>query len=232
MTLKELLKKHKGNKAAAARELGMARTTFRETLEKEGVGENLAESKMKFAYQLRIKNLEGQLKEAIREQVTADEVRAFIFALNSQKPSPPSWTFNTKYGGGFRDVPTLFLSDFHWGETVEAGETNGLNVYNLEVAEKRLEKIGTNFLDLSFNHFANPEYPGLVLLLGGDMVSGSIHDELDKTNAMPMLAVVLHLKDRMIAFIDLMLTEYDEVLVLCEYGNHGRQTIKRAHKLA
>lgn len=39
----------------------------------------------------------------------------------------------------------------------------------------------------------NPDYPGIVVALAGDMVSGDIHQELKETNEVPTIASVVEL---------------------------------------
>ena len=41
----------------------------------------------------------------------------------------------------------------------------------------------------------NPNYPGIVVPLGGDMISGSIHDELIETNDGTSIEHVIELVD-------------------------------------
>jgi hypothetical protein len=47
-----------------------------------------------------------------------------------------------------------------------------VNAYNLEIARKRARTFIEHAIDLLTNHTVNPQYPGIVFALGGDMFSG------------------------------------------------------------
>jgi hypothetical protein len=128
----------------------------------------------------------------------------------------------------------LFASDWHFGEVVRAEEINGVNSYNLTIARRRARLFTDRAIDLLKNHMVNPNYPGIVFALGGDMVSGDIHMELKETNELPSLPIVLELRDTLIGCIDLLRDHFGKVFLPCVAGNHGRQTQKpqakfRAH---
>ena len=54
-------------------------------------------------------------------------------------------------------------------------------------ARQRAKRLVENTIDLLMNHMVNPKYPGVVINLGGDMVSGDIHEELSATNEKEMM---------------------------------------------
>jgi hypothetical protein len=75
----------------------------------------------------------------------------------------------------------LLLSDLHWGEVVRAEEIGGANEYDMAVAQSRLRNVIQTTIELLREHVVG-DYPGIVVPLGGDMISCSIHDELQQTN--------------------------------------------------
>jgi hypothetical protein len=79
-------------------------------------------------------------------------------------------------------------------------------------------------------HMVKPVYPGIVLCLGGDMVSGNIHQELLETNELPTIPAMLDLCGVLIKGIDLLQEEFGKVVLPCVTGNHGRNTIKMPAK--
>jgi predicted phosphodiesterase len=121
-------------------------------------------------------------------------------------------------------------TDWHWGEVVEPGQIGGVNLYNMEVSKARAKAFVTNTVDLLKNHMVNPDYPGIVLMLGGDMVSGTIHDELVETNEQPIMPVVLDLFGVLSWVVKSFADEFGRVLVPAVRGNHGRTTHKPRHK--
>lgn len=163
------------------------------------------------------------------------KVRSAIFGLSEETPAPPGWLLReggkSKNGPG---VPTLFASDWHWGEVVNGTEINNVNSYNLKTAHQRARLLVERTIDLCFNHMVSPKYEGIVFALGGDMVSGDIHEELAETNELPSLPTVLDLSGQLIRIISELADKFNRVHVPAVVGNHGRQSRKprakfRAH---
>jgi hypothetical protein len=124
-------------------------------------------------------------------------------------------------------VPTLFASDFHWGEVVDSTQIGGVNEFDMAIAHERLRTLVEVAIDLLRNHIAQDgEYPGIVFPLGGDMVSGDIHEELSATNEQEMMPVVVDLWGALVWAIERLADEFGQVFVPCVTGNHGRNTKK------
>jgi hypothetical protein len=70
------------------------------------------------------------------------------------------------------------------------------------------------------------EGPGIVLPLGGDMISGNIHDELAHTNELNTMPTVLDLFGKLASLITTMADTFGRVFAPCVTGNHGRDTHK------
>lgn len=162
------------------------------------------------------------------------KVREVIFGLAEAKPDAPGWMINPPKAKHSPGVPTVLASDWHWGEVVDPAQINGVNKYNLQIAHRRAKRLVERTIDLLKNHMVNPTYPGIVFALGGDMVSGDIHDELRETNEVPTIPTVLDLLDTLIACITALADAFGNVRVPCVTGNHGRNTQKirakgRAH---
>jgi hypothetical protein len=175
-----------------------------------------------------INNLKSALARAQRENDTAEEIRRTIFGLSEHDPAPPSWV--SKIGGPseHRGGPVTIWSDWHYGETIDPDQVGGVNKFNAEIGEKRAKKLVDTTIDLCFNHMgsAAKKYPGIVICLGGDMISGNIHDELAETNDRTSWQAVNDLTDLMAGCIDKMATKFGKVFLPCVVGNHGRGTHK------
>jgi hypothetical protein len=168
----------------------------------------------------RLKNLEAQL-------LTDEYVRERIIKLVGGEPRIPEWT--RKAVGKVSDlagVPTLFCSDWHWGEVVRPSEIGGVNEYNLKIAHKRAETLFTVASDLLMNHLTANNYPGICLILGGDMISGDIHDELRESNEEPTMVVWLDLLGVLEKSIKTLRNNFGNVFIVGVTGNHGRNTHK------
>lgn len=142
-------------------------------------------------------------------------------------PSPPAWLRKSPSKPKCLGTPTLFLSDLHWGECVDPKQINGVNQYNLDIARRRLRRVIDTTLTMLMDHLQPGGYPGMVVALGGDIVSGNIHEELRETNDASILAIVLDVTDHLIAGIDRLLEAgIPHVFVPCVVGNHGRMDRK------
>lgn len=145
---------------------------------------------------------------------------------SSTKVREPSWVLKSYAGDGLTGVPTLFLSDLHWGEVVDPKQIGGVNEYNLEIANERLKYTTEMAIDLCLTHIAKPNYPGIVVALGGDIFSGDIHEELQITNAVPTMVALLDAQAAMIWTLKRLADAFGRVFVPCVVGNHGRNTKK------
>jgi len=122
------------------------------------------------------------------------------------------------------------LSDVHWGEVVDPATINGINEYTPETAEASVVR----FFELVRWHIemfrSRIEIKELVLILGGDLITGHLHDELLETNALGPIPEAIAVKAANKSGIDYLLEDHDLSLNLaCVYGNHGRITAKRRH---
>jgi len=215
-----------GNAAAAARELKLSERTVRDRLaaaRKAGIAPTLDEHLL-----ARVKRLESELADAQKKALTDVLVKNHIIGLAqavSNTPTP-SWLLSTSKPDSAPGVPTLFLSDLHWGEVVKPSQINNVNRYNVDIATQRLEALGTRAVRLLSILSPTFDYPGIVLVLGGDMISGNIHDELTATNEMNSMPTVLDLFGKLCGFIEGMADKFGKVFLPCVTGNHGRDTTK------
>lgn len=171
-----------------------------------------------------VKELQKKIKELSKESADAATLKRLIHGCTQRPIRAPDWLSRPNYEGKHwhHGVPTLFLSDLHWGETVYSKQVNGVNAYNLDIAVERLHRVIQSTRTLLFEVLNKPNYPGIVLALGGDMVSGNIHEELRETNCAPITEIVVHLVEHLIAAINALLEDFDYVFVPCVVGNHGR----------
>jgi hypothetical protein len=126
-------------------------------------------------------------------------------------------------------VAVAVASDWHVEETVDSVSVNGLNAYNLGVAEKRIDQFFTNVVRMTEIQRAGVDINDCVLFLGGDLMSGYIHEELQETNSLSPTETILWLQERLTAGIGLLRKNFKRILVPCCYGNHGRTTKKPRH---
>jgi hypothetical protein len=129
-----------------------------------------------------LKITKEKLKAAEGQLLTDEYVRNQILRFAVGEHKPPQWTLELKgKASDLTGVPTLFASDWHWGEVVRPSEIGGTNEYNLDIARKRVKTLTSVTCELLTQHLSTARYPGVVLLLGGDMISGDIHEELKES---------------------------------------------------
>lgn len=175
----------------------------------------------------KIAELYTEIKRLKTERVTAEEIRQYLFGLSNEIPIIPEWTvLDRGKTPGVSGIPCFQMSDWHWSEVVKPEQVFGKNEYNIEIAKERVRIMVEHLIDLLFNHFVHPSYPGLVALLNGDFISGTIHQELIATNEFPIMPSVLSVYGTLIWTFEQLLQRFKKIAVFATPGNHSRTTNK------
>lgn len=174
-----------------------------------------------------IRALKAEIKGIHRDNLSAQIVRREILGLASMTPEPPAWTLGGT-AGDRTTVPVCMWSDWHWGEVVDPAQVNDINAYSLEIARERVRRLVSKTIKLCERW--GDDYPGAVIALIGDMISGDIHDELSETNELPTMPVLLDLFGVLIEAIRQMADYFGRLLIVGVAGNHGRNTVKPRFK--
>jgi hypothetical protein len=173
-----------------------------------------------------VRSLKKELEGYDKEHADSKWIKEKLFELKAMPIETPEWLVRPARSLSSPGVPTLFASDWHWGEVVFPSQINGVNEYNLRIARGRAKALIERAIDLLNNHMVNPKYPGIVFALGGDMVSGDIHEELMATNEKEIMPVVVDLIGVLVWCIKTLADAFGKVFVPCVSGNHGRMTHK------
>jgi hypothetical protein len=177
------------------------------------------------AMKLRLREAEAELSSIKKDNLDTASVREEIFSLSTLPFNPPDWlTKPTK--PGLPGVPVTIWSDFHWGERVFKDQMNGLNEFNRKIARERFKRLVDSVIDLTLHHMVNPNYPGIVVCLGGDMMTGTIHEELAVTNDGDVNQTLMELQEYLAAGLRHLADKFGRVFVPCVVGNHARMTPK------
>jgi molybdenum-dependent DNA-binding transcriptional regulator ModE len=168
--------------------------------------------------------LEKALAEADRRAADADRFREVSAELHDSPVSPPTWALRVPAAPDSPGVPVLFLSDWHIGETVDAAQVHHANAFNAEIADRRVKTLVDRALWLCFQHVKAPEYPGIVVVLGGDFVSGWLHEELFRTDWCAPTQAANWCASRLHAALVRLADAFGRVHAVCVPGNHGRLT--------
>lgn len=174
----------------------------------------------------RIKALETQAKARDAELAEVKRLLDFTTAIDSAKVRPPKWLQPPKGKAGKRATACALLTDTHFQEAVVPSEVDWLNAYDDAIAEKRLRLFGENAIKLGRDYLAGVEYDGFTLMWGGDIFTGTIHDELNETNTMPLYAAVVYWIENLLAVVRQLADYYGRVHNVVTYGNHGRDSKK------
>ncbi|SOB60619.1 conserved protein of unknown function [Pseudodesulfovibrio profundus] len=183
--------------------------------------------------EVKIQQLEKELKRARKEKLTDAEVKRFILKSRANTDDVPVWVpRSAKIHEHGEDVPMTMWSDFHWAEQVRPEEIQGLNRFDMDIAAERLRTLCDNTSYLLTDHLKGRDWPGIIVCLNGDMLSGDIHEELSETNAEDIGPAWIDLRRNLQSALTLMADRFGKVFVPCEFGNHTRTTKKIRHKKA
>jgi hypothetical protein len=206
-----------------ATQLGIGETSVRRHVKKIEGAERVEKTK-----DAELTGLRQQVKSLEKRILTDARVESEIMKLAAAPIEPPEWLTRVKAKKEkfFAGVPTFFASDWHFGEVVRPAEIGGLNEYNVDIATKRAATFVNVGIELLRDHMPRSKYDGCVLALGGDMVSGDIHDELAQTNEIESIPAVLKMTGLISEMIERLADEFGRVFIPCVTGNHGRTSRK------
>lgn len=232
------LNKHNGNQTHAARDLGISRGCLQDRVRQAArraitmttIPAPAAAPAHAVTEVEMLREQVGELRSALRSANSAkidDEfVKAKIIGLTNSNIEVPEWVVRDPLTSSHSGTPTLFASDWHWGEVVSPSQINGVNEYSMPIARARARRLIEITTALLKQHMVHPDYPGIVFALGGDMVSGDIHEELSETNDAPIMPALIDLFGVLIWCVSSLADEFGQVFVPCVTGNHGRNTKK------
>jgi len=176
----------------------------------------------------RIRALEADIVSTRKQEINEETIRRKIVNLKNSVEATPEvpWLLTETKKHSSPGVPTLFISDLHWGEVVHPNQINGVNEYSIRIAKQRMKVLLDSTINLLRIISPSLDYPGIVVPLGGDMISGNIHDELTATNEMSTMPTVVDLYSILRGVIAALADTFGRVFVPCVTGNHGRDTRK------
>ncbi|MGG5810952.1 hypothetical protein [Falsiroseomonas sp. CW058] len=170
----------------------------------------------------------ARAKKALRDldmgHISTERILQMIGYIRENPQPVPDWASrrpddDVAAGPG---IPIFHWTDWHIGETVLPEEVYSKNEFNAEVADERVRALVEKSLYLTFEHVVNPRYPGAVIILGGDAVSGQLHEELLATDWCPPTVAAGWCISRKAWAIREMLGAFERLVVVCVPGNHGR----------
>lgn len=150
-------------------------------------------------------------------------------ALNLKNTKIKTSEIKKKHSDGTSEsVAVVLISDLHVDERVLKHEVNGLNEYNPDIARERVHTVFENALKLVKMAQLDSHIDTVVFGFLGDMISGSIHDELAETNSLEPAFAVRLAYQVLREGIDYVANDESikNIIIRCHSGNHGRMTDK------
>lgn len=168
-----------------------------------------------------LKKRTAELKET-RAEVKRLSRRVELFSdLSNQRINLPKSFFPAK-SNKKAAIATALLSDTHFDEFVIPAEIGYVNGYSREIGDARLRKFFNSVIRLSRDYSYGVDIQGLVLAMGGDIISGNIHQELAATNEYPVSETLIHYTGEIATGIKMLAEEFKSVFIPSVPGNHGR----------
>lgn len=167
--------------------------------------------------------------EAIRRALAAEDMRSGVLGLPPMKMA--SMAAPVAPSGKASKSVIFHLSDIQYGETIALPEMDGINCFNLEIANKRLARAFDTVARLMTEFWDGKPPQALHLCLGGDLVSGSIHAELARTDGLMRLPSAQAVARQIaIGIRHIRKAVGCKIIVYTVPGNHGRLTVKPESK--
>lgn len=171
------------------------------------------------------KQLDAAYKAALVRIEELEGTVGLLTALGSRPPRTAAGTPKRQRGNA---SAILVLSDWHIEEPVYAETVNGVNEYNLEIAERRVKKVFEKALLLLEDARHMARIDELVVALLGDFTTGWLHPENIETNLLaPDPAIHLAtdwIEDGLLTLLKH--ANVGRIRVPTCVGNHGRTTVK------
>lgn len=125
--------------------------------------------------------------------------------------------------------PILLISDIHCGQIVKQTAVNGLNEFNEDIFDERLDTVFKNALKVINNQRLDQVISEGVIWLGGDMIEGELHDDARQNQNLTTTQQIIRCQLALVRGLDYMLAHSDleRILIPCNVGNHDRTTKKQ-----
>jgi hypothetical protein len=183
------------------------------------------------AKDLRLRRAESAQRE-LKEQVAQlmkelDLSQKRIGIMTQLRDAPAVKARETKPGKMREATAVVMVSDLHLEEVVKPETVNGVNEFNPVIARERMRALA-QAICWQVQHERNAFHiREMVMWLGGDIISGYIHEELCESNAMSPIRATLFAKELLLELIRTVRETLGiNIHLIGSSGNHGRTTIK------
>ena len=228
MNANEYIRKHHQtmNDTALSEKLGIPASGIRSRRRRMGLVKSqvttLTEDQKWHAAHERERAVEKKYREALKLLSSKDsEVSAALgirHGVSTYKITAPQ---NAK-----SEATAIWLaSDWHVGEKVTRGQTNGINEYNPSISKARGEQFFVHAVKLTKMMGRDVPIKRVILALLGDFITGHLHQQAVETNYFAPVEETLYAQTIIASGIEYVLKNTDyELIIPCASGNHGRTT--------
>jgi len=231
--LNTLLAKHNGNKAAVARELGISRAKVWRFLCKQQETTEKVATKEVTRQEAQIKHLKLQNQRLNRKLESVNEERRRMEALleckDATKWTTPISIKSQLHRGRSQATAIIGCTDWHCEGAVDPDIVGDQNEFNLDIATRRIRRTWQKAVYMI--NFAREisNIKDIVLWLGGDLINGIIHEELEEKNFLGPTEAVLFMQEHVESGIQYLKQNADveRIVVVTNHGNHGRSTARK-----
>lgn len=176
------------------------------------------------ALEEKLSHAEEKYKIACEQRNEAEKARDIVKRIKDIN----SYTITSPSKAHMSATAVALASDFHSEELVRTSSIDGLNEYNLEIANARIARYFQSVASLLRTKQKSIEIKELVLALLGDFITGAIHEEIE-TLLSPAEAVRV-VQNHLASGIEYILAHSNvNIIIPCHSGNHGRST-KTTHQ--
>jgi hypothetical protein len=196
---------------------------------KEAGASEVLESKAIAKLRARLHKAQRRIKAAETERDVSAERLDTVLSLGSSPVAAKIKRSRLKKSAPTEAVPVMTWSDWHVEEVVDPATVNGRNEYNPKISRERSQYLAEGCAWMIRQLENGWTMKNGVVWLGGDMITGYIHEELVEANAMSPTQAVLYCQTSIVQALLYIVenTKLKHITVVCSYGNHGRTTQKR-----
>ena len=164
-------------------------------------------------------------KELLQYTTQVERERDAVLQLQELHPTTLSIVKTTQASEA---TMVVMASDWHVEETVVPATVSGLNEYSLEISRTRISKFWQVVARLVEVFGKDIKIPRIVIWLGGDFITGNIHEELMEICSLRPIPAAIEAQNLIASGLNYILQNTDcEITVICSVGNHSRITKER-----
>jgi hypothetical protein len=176
-----------------------------------------------------ISRLQRELEAAQATNVDLDQLLDRYATFSPEDTRIPKWIQQDPPSKGKKHhaIAVQLLSDLHLDEIVDLRQMDGMNEYNRAIAERRLHRVVEGIVKLLKRYVAGIELDGVFVALLGDIITGIIHAELERTNECSVPASIAYWVPIIASALVWLADELDvPIHVAAVDGNHDRMYAK------